>query len=552
MNSHPAGARYAATHSILGSGWARWLQVALLVVGAAALGACSTSPETRVSEGPVPQAIQQGQGVLAMRLSGNRYGQSNPFNNKDYFKVTNVVVRNIETKAFTILRDRSDPAAGFSSYAESLAPGLYEIASIRNAAMEFYSPGLARTQDYAKLPNFRIAPDQLTDLGGMAIVNDLSARTIALFRSGFVDTLQDNAAGRRMLSPGIAAQVAGKPTLGWEGGASVHEDWLVRASLPNTMRVASPTVMRDGSLWMGESMGQIAQRSKAGAWTWLKTPSALPITAFHLTHDGNVLAGDEGSGVFLKNADTGRWTVVPLTLPDAAVIHLGPYLDTNKILLVLQTRDRYVGFSGDPVGGGAWTQQFAVPRKYMSNKIHDGIAVPLGQGSKFALATGSVEVKPEVTYFDKAQQAWRTVAPDGTNSPRGWRALPGGEIGRFAGIPLTGMYFTASTTLGTSWEKRGDLNWASGSMAFTSAKVGYVVRVDSVGAFDASKNQYSIWRTADAGRTWAKVGPIPVLNPFAELVSLGSDDALAFVTYDGKFRVSSDGGKTWTMDRETP
>lgn len=96
---------------------------------------------------------------------------------------------------------------------------------------------------------------------------------------------------------------------------------------------------------------------------------------------------------------------------------------------------------------------------------------------------------------------------DGANAPRNWVASPNGDIGRMAGIPLTGMYFTTSANQGVHCDKWGEINWA-------------------------------------------KVGPVPVNTPLGELVGLGGDDALAFLAGDGKFYVSHDGGKTWRVERD--
>lgn len=96
--------------------------------------------------------------------------------------------------------------------------------------------------------------------------------------------------------------------------------------------------------------------------------------------------------------------LVSLPVADAAVVHVGPYLRTGKCLVVLQTPESYIGVAADPTAGEAWVQHFVVPRRYVSNRMHGGMAVPLGQGEKFVLATGSVEVKPEVTFYDTAQK----------------------------------------------------------------------------------------------------------------------------------------------------
>lgn len=526
-----------------------WMLAALVLASALGLSACAVAPATRVAQGPAAVTLNEGQGLVALQITGNRYGQST-FSNKNYYKLSIVVVRNVDTKAEFVLRDRSDPTLGFSFFSEAMPAGVYTVVSIENDKFVSYSPGLAASQKRVILPNFRVTSGQLTDLGTIGFSSFLSISDAEVFRMGFVDAPQDPAAATRLLAPQLAARVASQPVSGWLAGAVKREDGLIDSALrKETMRVANPTSMPDGSLWMGEAMGQIAQRSKAGAWSWLQTPTGLPITAFHAKADGTVLAGNEGGGLYFKLSGARVWNAVPLPVSDAAVLHVGPYLATSKVLVVMQTGESYIGISGDPTVGEAWTQQFVVPRKYISNRIHDGIAVPLSSGEKFVLATGSVEVKPEVTFFDKAQKQWRTVPADGANSPRGWKSLPNGDIGRIAGIPLTGMYFTTSSDQGVRWEKRGEINWASGSLLFVSDKVGYVVRTDSTAAFSPSKSQYSIWKTSDAGRTWNKMGPVPVITPFGELLNLGAEDALGFVGWDGKFHVTQDGGKTWKVER---
>lgn len=521
-----------------------------LVAASLLLGACAVSPENRAKQGPAAVKLNAGQGLVALQITGNRYGQST-FSNKGYSKYTTVVVRNLDTKAQFTLADRSDPGAGFSFFSDALSPGQYEVLSIQNGSYIAYSPTLAVKQKYSQLPFFRVAPGQLSDLGSVVFMSLLSAEGRGLFRIGLVDTPLDKGAVARLLPSELASQLTGRPTASWEAGPSSRDEWVINSEVrKESMRLASPTLMADGSVLFGEALGQIAQRNKTGVWSWLQTPTTLPIAALHAKSDGALFAGTDGGGLYTKSSGSRVWNTVALPISDAAVLYIGPYLNTKKILVVMQTRDRYVGVSADPLAAEVWSTEFSVPRKFISNPLHDGIAVPLGSGEKFVLATGSVEVKPEVTFYNKAQKSWQTVPVEDGNSPRGWKALPNGDIGRFKGIPLTGMYFAASSDQGVHWEKRGDINWANGSLLFVSDKVGYVVRTESTPAFVAAKGQYAVWKTTDAGSNWVQVGPVPTPTPFGELISLGAPDALAFVAWDGTFHVTADGGKTWKLDRD--
>src|SRR5262249_7500720 len=103
---------------------------------------------------------------------------------------------------------------------------------------------------------------------------------------------------------------------------------------------------------------------------------------------------------------------------------------------------------------------------------------------------------------------------------------------------------------GVTWQRRGDLNWANGSLLFVSDQTGFVVRTDSIPALDPEKFEISLWRTDDGGRTWNRVGPLPPLH--GALLSLKGAEELGYRSENGRFLVSTDGGKTWRVEREVP
>jgi len=527
-----------------GRGWLSAGLLACLVAWATLLGGCAVTAETRAKSAPGALKLEADQGLLALKITSNRPAVSTFF-----VKWSTLRVKNVATQETTAILERSDSSAGHALFVQPLPAGEYQVEAVGNQASGWMTitEGARAGQ---VLPRFRIEPRRLTDLGTLVYVRRHYPINSSLFRWAQQDSPHDRTGVMRQLDPALASVLSAQTTLGWNEGLQLQLLQLAYdESRRRTLRAASPLLRPDGSLLLGESFGQIAVRSPAGLWTWIQTPTALPIRAVHQDLAGALFAGSDDGLLLVRQAHGTAWQAVDLPASDASVVHIGQLPGTEQLLVVLQTRDRFVALAGVPGQLGQWVQQFSQARDLFSNPAFDAHSRVLVTGDRVAVVMGGVQSSMAVGLFDAGAAQWRIVPQAETSLPAAWAAMPGGGLGRFRGIPLTGMGFTSSADGGVTWAKRGDLNWAGGSLLFTSERVGYVVRTESIPAFDPEKFGLSIWRTDDAGQSWAAVGTTPASA--GQLIRLaGGPEAIAYVSANGQFFASSDGGKTWKLERQ--
>jgi hypothetical protein len=518
----------------------RWFLLSMCI---ALLSACAVSPQTRSQTAPAALRLEPAQGVLALKVTSNRSTVSTFF-----VKWTTLRVLNLETKQTTTLDDRSDSSAAHSLFVNPLPAGTYEIQAVGNQA----SGGMTITESAKAdqvFPKFKVVAGQLTDLGVLVYGRRHYPVNSPQFRWGQVDSPYDRESVLRQLEPSLAQQLRSAPAQSWEEGAVLRARKSVyEATRQQTMRSLAPTFGSKGELMLGESFGQIAVRDPSGAWSWIQTPTALPIRAIHLARSGALYVGSDDGVLLMGKASSTDWQAIDLPVSDGSVIHIGNLPGSEELLVVLQTRDRFLGLSRGPGTSGAWREQFSRPRALYTRPAFDATGAVFSSAKGVVVATGGTESKMDLLSYGPSSSTWAVQALDESGSPSNWVQIPGGDLGRFRGIPLTGMYFSASQNGGVTWEKRGDLNWANGSLVFTSERVGFVIRTDSTPAFDPEKFELSIWRTDDTGRSWARVGPTPALH--GNLVSLGGPDKLGYASFNGRFYASTDGGKTWKLERQ--
>lgn len=223
---------------------------------------------------------------------------------------------------------------------------------------------------------------------------------------------------------------------------------------------------------------------------------------------------------------------------------------SGDLFVLLAVRDRFVGLSMPKATPGKWVEEFNRPRPMFKIDPNDAGATRVRKDDSLEIISGGKGAPMESMLYTQSQPRWifKTLG-ESTHFGR-WAALGVDEVGRFAGIPLTGMYFTASNDHGVTWQKRGELNWSNGSLMFTSKNTGYVVRTDSNAAFVAENVELSLWRTGDAGMHWTQVGKLPGVHGM--LVALGADAQLGYVSGNGLFYVSADGGSHWRLERKVP
>ena len=513
----------------------RSLHIVLAIAFITLLAGCAITPETRARSAPAALRLAPAEGLVALKITANRPTVNMHFHR---FKWTMLTVRNVDTRVATTIDDRSDWSAEHSLFLQPLPAGVYEIEALVGGNLTW------RAKARHDLPTFRIEPGKLTELGTLAHVR----RHFPVDSNQFIWVQQssplDREAVLRQLDPSLSSMLRSASDNSWiedDRLDSLRADFAALKQL--TMRALSPVICSDGTLLLGESFGQISVRSPSGDWTWIQTPTALPIRAVYLAQDGSLYAGSDDGTLLIRKAESTDWESLALPVNDASVIHVSNLPHSDQIFVVLQTRDRFIGLSTSVASGGAWKEQFSRPRALFFSSTMDAIGMVLQSEKRIVVATGGMESKLEVLVLDQGSENWRVANLDESGTPTDWTAIPGGNIGRFRGIPLTGMYFSTSQDGGITWEKRGNLNWVSGSRPlFVSDQTGYVIRRDTIRA-----PIFSLWNTDDSGRTWSKVGPVP---GFGRLIRLAGEGNIAYASMDGKFFVSNDFGKTWRLERE--
>ncbi|WP_147400455.1 WD40/YVTN/BNR-like repeat-containing protein [Acidovorax cavernicola] len=529
--------------SLLRLAIAPWLTAALLLSGCAIP---QVSPEERAKNAPSSLQLAPAQGVVSVKMTSNRAGISTFFG-----QWARLQVKNLETSEKTWLSNRSELIENHSLFLGALSPGTYEIHGVESSSSAVMT--LISSADASNtFPAFAIAAGQLTDLGTITYVRKHYPVNSREFRWGIApDAPFDRQTILRRLNPTLRDQLSLRPVLAWNDGdrlrarRKAHDE-----SLGLTMRVASPQLQPDGSVLFGESFGQIAVRSKQGAWTFQQTPTSLPIRSLHVGLGGEMYAGSDDGILMVRRTPTGSWESIPLPTTDSSVIHIGALPGSADVLVVLQTSDRFLGLSIGASADRPLKEQFSKPRALFVNPMYDVRGYVLEAVGQVLLATGAFQSKTEILKYSSADPIWKDVSSGDENTPSNWASLNDGSIGRFGGIPLTGMYFTTTDNDGKSWERRGDLNWANGGLLFVSEKVGYVVRTDSIAALDPELNRQSIWRTNDAGRTWSLAGSPKTIG--GTLIALGGTEKIGYAGANGRFMVSQDGGKTWNAERVLP
>lgn len=521
----------------------RWLAtgVAACVLGLAS--GCAVSPEIRSQNAPSALTLRAGEGLVALHVTSKR-PRIDLFN----AKWMTLHVRNLENQQMYAIADRADSSAAHSLFIGTLPVGTYQLILVDSQAAPGISP-ISRSGLSESFPKFSIAEGRMTRLG-TAIFIPVDEKIDRFGRRwGFTESPLEDAAMMRQLAPALATQMAAQSALGWIDSPLLADRRQDLAKYRDVNLWAySPTRLADGTLLLGEALGQIAVRSPAGQWRTVRTPATLPIRALHA--EGKEIYAGSDDGILLAGKLDGPWNAIPLPVADASVIHIGRLPGTEELLVVLQTRDRFIGLSSSLGAVGNWREQFTRPRQLFSRPDFDASGTVYRAGERVTLATGSVEAKPEVTSYDQSAKLWKPAPVNAGGLPWSWAALPNGNLGRFGGIPLTGMYFSMSQDNGATWDKRGELNWANGPLLFVSETTGYVVRTDSTPAFDASKFKMSLWRTDDAGRSWTSLGNTPAVS--GKLVALGKPDSIGYVSGDSKFFSTADGGKTWKLEYQAP
>lgn len=529
-----------------------WLGVVTLALTACLMSGCLTSPqspEARAELAPAAEKLFIGEGLLMVKVAGNRSRISPYFNQWETMWLWSE-----EKGRQFVLSNRADSSASHSLFVKSLPPGTYRVESIETARRGGPVEIVSRMPVRDEFPSFKIARGQLTDLGTMIVLREHDPVSSTRRMWAHMDSPLDRAAGVAQLGPIVAAALATRPTLGWNPDPRLATLQRRFEQVRGVSMLANgPARLADGSLLFGEAFGQIASRSPSGIWTRISTPTGSPIRSVYAGADGSLLAGSDEAILLRRRAGQSEWEKLPLPFNEASIVDIGPLPGSEALVLTLQTRDRFVVLSTSAAAPGEWTELYARPRELFSSQMLDTHVRVLRGSEHLFLVSGGPSSKAQVTRYDGMTRAWTTVTPDDAGLPTGLVPLPDGSLARFDGMPVSGgRYFRISSDAGAHWDKRAELRRSFGPVLFTSDSTGYVVINGPMSELDPvdPKAPPTVWRTEDAGHTWTEAGPAPAFP--SSMISLGQPGHLAYISGDGRFFNSQDGGKSWSLEQLVP
>jgi photosystem II stability/assembly factor-like uncharacterized protein len=507
------------------------------------LTGCAITPETRAQAAPIAVTPSQDEGIVTLKISTNRSTVSLFF-----VKWTMLRIRNLETDKKFTLYDKADSFRSYSLFVDALPNGTYSIESFGNIASGWLTvSSSASARD--SFPTFTIASGQLTELGTITYIRAHFPVNSSLFAWGQLANSFDQRLAINHLNPSVATSVSKQPILSWNANDLLYSRIRTHSALKiNTLSILSNAILPDGRILFGESFGQIAVRNLEGRWSFWQVPSSVGVRTLYVGVSGEIYAGTDDGLLFESHDDGITWKSMDLPIKDASVLFIGELPTSRDLFVVFQSRDKFVAYSLDLKTKNQWIEQFNKARKMYRNPQMDARGAVFNGGNRLTFLSGNFDSQLEAVDYDNISNSWKSVSINESDPPTRWISLGDGTIGRFRGIPLTGMYFAVSSDGGVSWEKRGDLNWVRGSPVFSSKNIGFVIRTDSIPLYDPQKIELSLWKTLDGGRTWSKIGPMPGIH--GDLVLLGETESLGYATADGKFFVSGNGGQTWRLERQ--
>lgn len=527
------------------------------MVGAAVLAlACITSacvsppvtPETRAESSPKALRMSPGEGMVVVKLATNRPQVSRLFR-----KFHSIVVWNENQEKEYVLGDHADAWASHGFFAKGLPLGRYTIRDIKSEVSNGMIEGWFRTNPKDVFPSFTVAPGRLTDLGNIVYVRPHGPAASNRHAWAHVHTPHDRADALRQLSPVLAASLGAEPALGWDADTRLQQLQENYAGLRSASMLGNaPVRLGDGTMLFGESFGLIAVRTPSAEWRTLETPTASPIRALHAESNGALFAGSEDALLLMRRSGEQDWTPLALPVDDGTVIDIGPLPGTEELLVVLEMRDRFIGLSTKRASPGEWTRQFSHPRQLFLAPLADARGFVYRARNKLVLATGSPIGRQQALAYDSTVRSWTTATLDVDGAPLTWTMLPDGGLARFEAVPLSrDRFFYISGDGGKRWETRAELHGTWGPLTFVTNDTGYVVRSPGPPELEFPadlKEVASVWRTDDSGRSWKEIGVAPAYP--RRLIDLGGPDHLGYVSNDGRFFSTTDGGKTWSLEKK--
>jgi hypothetical protein len=484
--------------------------------------------------------MESGEGLVMMRLIGTRTIGSFP-------KWEMLTLHKVKAppQRKTELHDRFSASLQSTVFMESLPPGDYTPLSLGAFASGGFSDLIA-SADFPKGYRFTVEAGRLTDLGTLYYVAPYELVPVGSFRliqAGDHDFARN---ASFMLEPERAQSLLQSP-LGW---ARIPADTEPGNLKPQTrhlsMNFGGRARTADGSVLFGESFGQIARRTAGGQWTWEETGVVGNIQAAVETPDGKAYAVAEHS-TLVRRDSPGHWERIAVPVAGALPCFISVEPD-GSLFTAWEDLNAITVLSYQPADATPWRLRIRIPLEgwpKATNPIRR-CAVLVSQPKMMVLdyAYSNSGIKFGYHVLDRVSSTWMAYRREDF---QGWVGMfPDGTVYSLAGWQ-PGQDFQIAADLGQKWQKLTEVSWAD-CPQFRDRNEGYFMRVDNAPQPYLEKRKYSLWRTMDGGKSWARHVSLPPL--VASFMLLDGKDML-FPTLDGRLLVSHDNGATVALERDS-
>jgi hypothetical protein len=485
--------------------------------------------------------MKPGEGLVMLRVIGTReVGGLFP-------KWGMLALRRVKTgKQQEELHDRYSRGLQSSVFMESIPPGDYEPMFLMSTLPDAFGTNLA-SADFPEGFRFKVQEGQLTDLGTLYYVRPYAPPQTDHYR--FIQAEDGDFARNTQFM--LETEQAEKLLASRQGWSSVPAA-AQSASLTTRIRhlslyLAGRTTAPDGTMLFGELFGQVARRSPDGIWTWEETGLPETILGAAETADGNLYAVAEHSTLVHRNAP-GKWQRIPVPVPGALPCFAAAEPD-GSLFTAWEDRNAITVLSYHPQTESPWKLRIKIPLEPPDIRAVGAMRrcrVLVSQPKWVVVDYG---FSPSGTKFgyhvlDREKVIWTPYRHEEFQGDVG--LFHDGTLYSLAGW-APGQDFQVSADFGRQWSKRSEVSWSE-LPVFRNADEGYLLRLDNAPQRYPQKRIYSLWRTADGGRSWARHARTPART--SAFILLPGHDML-FTTFDGMLYASHDDGKTASLERDS-
>jgi len=513
MNKMNAQAGSGATRR----GWAaRAATYAIAATAAGLLAACATTAISKDTE------LGAGDGVVTLRVVKMMDGRV----------LDRFIVQNLDTQQEYKLHPQ--PALGGKSlrFMGVLPAGRYQARSLYGETTEelptlkvVHKLGVPLDGEHNR---FEVQPAGLTNLGSLVFVPLADKRFIAPRESTPVAARE----WLRYANPVLEAKLKPGQEMGWLQPPPARQAALLEQQLAyaesRALPVGPPVPDAKGTYWDEGQLGTVFELASGARY---RVGTVQQLTALARLADERLLVGGEEGYVAVSTPDRRTWRQRPSPASKAAVALLAAQAPDGTVYLVSRTPQGVVVHAADPnAATWNWREVRRLP--------HDETGRPplaVSAGERIVIYT--VGPGPDtLSSLDLRSGQWEAHPALGrVLTLRGW---PHGLV--FAvGFQSS---FTTTADFGRTWQQIDHV--VNGSLPeFSSATQGYVAGFP----FGSSRNGPVLFKTADAGKTWTRLGSAPpdVNGVAGTLVYDRVAQRLGYQAASGKMLWSQDEGKSW-------